>query len=135
MGSMSGTRTISTTSISELSSSFFFLQSKAPKEIHPILTETLACFLYGRVKDLSASLVTIYVRFTKLLKILHSIFCLFMTTYVQFTFLNLKSRNMTQCNLALCYSYPFPISLRFLDQDVPLSINYRTLSLLDRASS
>jgi len=76
MGSMSGTRTISTTSISELSSSFFSLQSKAPKEIHPILTETLARFLYGRVKDLSASLVTIYVRFTKLLKILHSIFLL-----------------------------------------------------------
>jgi len=27
---------------------FFFLQDKAPKEIHPILTETLACFLPGR---------------------------------------------------------------------------------------
>ena len=35
---------------------FFFLQSKAPKEIHAILTETLACFLRGRAKDLSASL-------------------------------------------------------------------------------
>jgi len=35
---------------------FFFLQDKAPKEIHAILTETLACFLPGRAKDLSAPL-------------------------------------------------------------------------------
>ena len=35
---------------------FLFLQGKAPKEIHAILTETLACFLPGRAKDLSASL-------------------------------------------------------------------------------
>jgi len=35
---------------------FFFLQGKALKEIHAILTETLACFLPGRVKDLSAPL-------------------------------------------------------------------------------
>ena len=34
-------RAISTTSRRELSSSFFFLQGKAPKEIHAILTETL----------------------------------------------------------------------------------------------
>ena len=33
---------------------FLFLQSKAPKEIHAILTETLACFLPGRAKELSA---------------------------------------------------------------------------------
>ena len=33
---------------------FFFLQGKAPKEIHDILTETLVCFLSGRAKDLSA---------------------------------------------------------------------------------
>ena len=33
---------------------FFFLQGKAPKEIHAILTETLACFLPERAKDLSA---------------------------------------------------------------------------------
>ena len=33
---------------------FFFLQGKAPKEIQGILTETLACFLPGRAKDLSA---------------------------------------------------------------------------------
>ena len=33
---------------------FFFLQGKAPKEIHAILTETLACFLPGRAMDLSA---------------------------------------------------------------------------------
>ena len=35
---------------------FFPLQGKAPKEIHAILTETLACFLPGRTKDLPASL-------------------------------------------------------------------------------
>jgi len=33
-----------------------FLQGKVQKEIHPILTETLACFLSGRAKDLSAPL-------------------------------------------------------------------------------
>ena len=32
------------------------LQGKAPKEIHTILTETLACFLPGRAKNLSAPL-------------------------------------------------------------------------------
>jgi hypothetical protein len=35
---------------------FFFLQGKAPKEIYAIVTKTLACFLPGRAKDLSASL-------------------------------------------------------------------------------
>ena len=34
----------------------FSLQGKAPKEIHAILTETLACFLPGLAKDLSAPL-------------------------------------------------------------------------------
>jgi len=34
----------------------FFLQGKAPKEIHAILTETLVYFLPGRAKDLSAPL-------------------------------------------------------------------------------
>ena len=53
---MSGTHAISTTPRRVLSSSSFFLQGKAPKEIHAILTETLACFLSGRAKDLSASL-------------------------------------------------------------------------------
>ena len=33
---------------------FLFLQGKAPKEIHAILTETLAYFLPGWAKDLSA---------------------------------------------------------------------------------
>jgi len=37
-------------------SSFFLLQGKTPKEIHVILTETLACFLPGGAKDLSAPL-------------------------------------------------------------------------------
>jgi len=36
---------------------FFPLQGKAPKEIRAILTETLACFLPGRAKDLSAPLL------------------------------------------------------------------------------
>jgi len=35
---------------------FFPLQGKAPKEIHAILTQTLACILPGRAKDLSAAL-------------------------------------------------------------------------------
>jgi hypothetical protein len=37
--------------------SFLPLQGVTPKEIHASLTETLACFLSGRAKDLSASLV------------------------------------------------------------------------------
>jgi hypothetical protein len=32
----------------------FFLQGKAPKEIHAILTERVACFFPGTAKDLSA---------------------------------------------------------------------------------
>ena len=55
LGSMSGTREISKTSRRELSSSFF-LQGKEPKEIHTILTVTLACFRPGRAKDLSVPL-------------------------------------------------------------------------------
>ena len=34
----------------------FSEHGKAPKEIHAILTETLACFLPGQVKDLSETL-------------------------------------------------------------------------------
>jgi len=47
------TRAISTTSRRELSSSFFFLQGKAPKEIHAILTETLGEYApsYATVKN------------------------------------------------------------------------------------
>jgi len=40
---------------------FFFLQDKAPKEIHAILTETLACFLPGRAKDLTAPVYPSYI--------------------------------------------------------------------------
>ena len=54
LGSMSGTREILTTSRRELSSSFFFLQGKAPKEIHAILTQKLACYLPCRANNLSA---------------------------------------------------------------------------------
>jgi len=39
---------------------FSFLQGKAPKEIHAILTEKLACFLPGRAKDLSAPRVCLF---------------------------------------------------------------------------
>ena len=35
---------------------FFSCKGKSPKEIHAILTETLACVLPGRAKDLSAPL-------------------------------------------------------------------------------
>jgi len=56
LGIISGTSAISTTSRRELSSSFFFLQGKAPKKIHAILTETLASFLLSLAKDLSAPL-------------------------------------------------------------------------------
>ena len=35
---------------------FFFLSGKVPKEIQAILTETLACFLSLRAKDVLASL-------------------------------------------------------------------------------
>ena len=59
-GNMSGRRAISTTSRRELSSSFFPLQGKAPKEIDAILTETLACFNPCRAKDLSAPLYIFY---------------------------------------------------------------------------
>jgi len=38
---------------------FLFLQGKAPKEIHSIVTETLDCFLPGLAKDLSAPLYTV----------------------------------------------------------------------------
>ena len=35
------------------------MQGKAPKEIHAILTEILACFLPGRAKDLPAPLYSL----------------------------------------------------------------------------
>jgi len=54
---MPGTRAISTTSRCELQSIFFFLQDKAPKEIHAILAETLDYFLPGRAQELAASLL------------------------------------------------------------------------------
>jgi len=57
---MTGTRAISTKSRHEFHQVFLLLQGKAPKEIHAILTETLACFLPGRAKDLSASIYILY---------------------------------------------------------------------------
>jgi len=51
-------RPISTTSRRKLSSRFFFLQGKAPKEIHTILIETLGehAPLYATVKNWVAQL-------------------------------------------------------------------------------
>jgi len=66
---------------------FFFLQGKAPKEIHTILTETLACFLPGRAKDLSASL---YISCSPILPPL--------TTFCLLTCMNLTSH--LPCNLS-----------------------------------
>jgi len=43
---------------------FLFLQGKAPKEIHAMLTETVAFFLPGRAKDLSALLYIHIPRFS-----------------------------------------------------------------------
>jgi len=53
---MSGTRTISTTSRRKLSSSIFFPARQGTEGNLSILTETLAFFLPGRAKDLSAPL-------------------------------------------------------------------------------
>jgi len=54
---------------------FFFLQGKAPKEIHAIPTETLPCFLPARAKDLSAplycGLVWVYSQATQQRSTLH----------------------------------------------------------------
>jgi len=51
------------------------LQGKAPKEIHAILTETLACFLPGRAKDLSAPLCSVLCSMLRGIKSLtHSVF-------------------------------------------------------------
>jgi len=44
---------------------FFFLQVKATKEIHIIMTETLACFLPDQAKNLSAPLYKIKERVIK----------------------------------------------------------------------
>jgi len=56
LGSMSGTRDFTNIEVRAIIKFFFPLQGKAPKEIHPILTETFACFLPGRAKDLPAPL-------------------------------------------------------------------------------
>jgi len=83
----------------------FLLQGKAPKEINAILTETLACFLPARVRDLSAPL---YVksnadeRFSfanvtfELQKILNFRVCTFSFRY-------------TSCNAHAPYCYLWPI--------------------------
>jgi len=53
---MSGTRDFNNIETRAVIKFFFSLQGKAPEEIDAILTETLACFLPGRAKDLSAPL-------------------------------------------------------------------------------
>jgi hypothetical protein len=54
----------------------FFLQGKAQKEIHAILTETLAFFLPGRVKYLSAPGILNSIVTEKVLFSLYRIGCL-----------------------------------------------------------
>ena len=54
---------------------FLFLQGNAPKEIHAILTATLACFLPGRAEDLSAPLCSLYTSMFMLNIINLSLFC------------------------------------------------------------
>jgi hypothetical protein len=49
----------------------FFLQGKAPKEIHAILTEILAYFLPGRAKDLPAPLHSLFFEVVTLLQIMN----------------------------------------------------------------
>ena len=39
---------------------FFFLQDKEPNEIRAILTETIACFLPGQTKELSAPRISLF---------------------------------------------------------------------------
>ena len=50
---------------------FFFLQGKAPKEIHAILTETLSYFLPGRAKDLSATMYSLHYKWLNHLVMTH----------------------------------------------------------------
>ena len=44
---------------------YFPLQGKTPKVFHAILTETVACFLPGRAKDLEAPLHILIICVTK----------------------------------------------------------------------
>jgi len=53
---MPGKRAILTTSKTRAVIKFFFPARQGAEEIHAILTETLACFLRGRAKNLSAPL-------------------------------------------------------------------------------
>ena len=93
LGSMSGTRAISTTSRRELLSSFFFLQGKAPKEIHAILTETLDCLLPVRAKDLSAPLFIFKAQFNAILPTASrsSIFSPFFRFFVGASYLSMRA--------------------------------------------
>ena len=59
-GSMSGASEISTTSRRGRSSNLFSCKTIRRRKFHAILTETLACFLPGRAKDLSAPLYVGY---------------------------------------------------------------------------
>ena len=100
---MSWTRAISTTSRHELSSSLFFLQGKAPKEIHAILTETLACFLPGRAKDLSAPLYRLCMNMY-----ITSYVCVYIMYVYIFVYSKLYSFSpvcFTRNPFPLCFSY------------------------------
>ena len=71
---------------------FLFLQGNARKEIHAILTETLACFLPSWTKDLSAVHMTpiiIKVLFhMSLLSYVIYILCLYFTFYILIWYIN-----------------------------------------------
>jgi len=71
---------------------FLFLQGKAQKEIHAILTETLPYFLPGRAKDLSAvhmtPIIIIVLFHMSLLSYVIYILCLYFTFYILICYIN-----------------------------------------------
>ena len=75
---------------------FVFLQGKAPKEIHAILTETLANVLPGWAKDLSAPLDIIF-----------SSSWLFPVSYVQMSVSAAYPETSSSCVLPLCCEINF----------------------------
>ena len=113
---MSGTRAISTASRRELSSFFFFpLQGKAPKEIHAILTETLACFLPGRTKDVTAPLFSMTDSMSCVLKFC-SASAFTYTAWVGVVWVVLQWRHTI-----LAQHWPPPLLVTFCQKVCPLS--------------
>jgi len=114
LGSKSETSAISTTSRRELSSGFFFLQGNVPKEIHAILTETLACFLPGLTKNLPAPLYASSMHLTPLLfpAIMKSLRFAFWNAFVRIClFVLMKVQVMTPRSDAWLNLHPSPTQL------------------------